>query len=74
MEYIVAENTKVKRDPDKIRAIQEWEIQRDVSQRKNFLELCIYYKKFAKNFSLIAKLLFVYYSFEPIITKEYSKA
>ena len=41
-------------DPEKVRDIMEWEALRNVDEVKSFMGLVGYYKRFIKNFSLIA--------------------
>ncbi|GFX51763.1 retrovirus-related Pol polyprotein from transposon 17.6 [Trichonephila clavipes] len=47
----------VRTDPDKISAVKHWNCPTDIYQLRNFLGLCTYYRKFVKNFSMIARPL-----------------
>ncbi|KAE8726150.1 Detected protein of unknown function [Hibiscus syriacus] len=49
---ISAEGIRV--DPQKIKAIMDWEIPKNVSEVRSFLVLAGYYRRFVKNFSIIA--------------------
>jgi len=45
-------------DNNKIIAIKKWSIPRNKKHLRNFLRLCLYYHKFVKGFSLLAKSLY----------------
>ncbi|XP_048229279.1 uncharacterized protein LOC125369916 [Ricinus communis] len=47
----------VQPDPSKVKAIQEWESPRNISEVRSFLGLAGYYRRFMKNFSILAKPL-----------------
>ena len=47
----------VSTDPEKVRAIQEWKVPKDLTDVRSFLGLCSYYRKFVPKFSEIAKPL-----------------
>ncbi|XP_048228301.1 uncharacterized protein LOC125369566 [Ricinus communis] len=47
----------VQSDPSKVKAIQEWESPRNISEVRSFLGLVGYYRRFMKNFSILAKPL-----------------
>jgi len=46
-------------DPEKTNAVEEWPVPQSKKQVRSFLGFCSYYRKFVKNFSIIAKPLFV---------------
>ena len=47
----------VQSDPSKIKAILEWQALRSATEIQSFLGLAGYYRRFMKNFSIIAKPL-----------------
>lgn len=47
----------VSTDPAKVQAVQDWPLPQDVKQLRSFLGLAGYYRKFAKNFVVMAKPL-----------------
>ncbi|GFV58535.1 retrovirus-related Pol polyprotein from transposon 17.6 [Trichonephila clavipes] len=56
LEHIISAEG-VRRDPDKISAVKDWNCPTDVPQLWSFMGLCTYYGKFVKNFSTIARPL-----------------
>eukprot|EP00257_Ricinus_communis_P016706 XP_015574963.1 uncharacterized protein LOC107261283 [Ricinus communis] len=56
LEHIVSAQD-VQPDPSKVKAIQEWESPRNISEVRSFLGLAGYYRRFVKNFSILAKPL-----------------
>ena len=53
----VVSNEGIQTDPDKIAAVKNFPIPRDVSQLRGFLGLASYYRRFIQNFSKIAEPL-----------------
>ena len=53
----VVDKSGVQPDPSKIKAIMEWESPKSVTEIRSFLGLAGYYRRFVKDFSLIAKPL-----------------
>ncbi|KAL0295677.1 UNVERIFIED_CONTAM: Transposon Ty3-I Gag-Pol polyprotein [Sesamum angustifolium] len=47
----------VEPDPAKVKAIMEWELPKNVSEARSFLGLAGYYRRFVKDFSVVAKSL-----------------
>ena len=47
----------VKPDPLKIKAIQEWELPRNMTEIRSFLGLAGYYRTFVRDFSIVARPL-----------------
>ena len=54
----VVSSQGVTTDPEKISAVAEWPVPKDKKALRRFLGFCLYYRKFVKGFSLIAKPLF----------------
>ena len=54
--HVVSESG-VSTDPDKIKAIQDWQIPKNAKQIKSFLGLCGYYRRYVKGFADIARPL-----------------
>lgn len=44
----------VKTDPQKVKAVQEWPVPRNLTEVRSFLGLCTYYRRFVKDFACIA--------------------
>jgi hypothetical protein len=44
-------------DPEKTRAVEEWDVPRNVHEVRSFLGLCGYYRRFIENFAAIARPL-----------------
>ena len=53
----VVNKSGVKPDPSNIKAIMEWEPPKSVIKIRSFLGLAGYYRRFIKDFSLVAKPL-----------------
>ncbi|GFT50433.1 retrovirus-related Pol polyprotein from transposon 412 [Nephila pilipes] len=47
----------VRTDPEKISAVENWSRSEEVHQLRSFLGLCMYYRKFVKGISSIARPL-----------------
>lgn len=56
--HVVSE-MRIITDPEKVSAIKNWPIPRTKRYVQSFLEFCLYYRKFVKGFSLIAKPLLI---------------
>ena len=54
--HIVSE-TGVSTDPEKVRAVKEWPVPRNVHELRSFLGTASYYRKFCKSFCDIARPL-----------------
>jgi len=57
--YVISEKG-VSTDEEKISSVKNWPIPRTKKQVRSFLGFCSYYRKFVKDFSLIAKPLFFF--------------
>jgi len=55
--YVISEKG-VLTDEEKISSVKDWPVPRTKKQVRSFLGFCSYYRKFVKDFSLIAKPLF----------------
>lgn len=51
----VISSASISTDPAKIKAIQDWPVPSNVKQLRGFLGLAGYYRKFVRNFGIIAK-------------------
>ena len=54
----VISGSEIKMDPKKIEAVRNWPTPTSVKELQSFLGLCNYYRRFIKNFSLIASPLY----------------
>ena len=54
--HVVSENG-VSTDPEKIKAVSEWPLPKNVKQIRSFLGLCSYYRKYISHFAAIARPL-----------------
>ena len=52
--HIVSEEG-IHTDPEKVKAVQDWPVPRNVKEVKSFLGLCSYYRKFVQGFADIAR-------------------
>lgn len=53
----IVSSSGVSTDPEKIRSIQEWPQPQDIRELRSFLGLARYYRKFIRNFALLARPL-----------------
>ena len=60
MEYLgnIVSPKGVKLDPNKIKAIMEWPIPKNIKKLRGFLGLTGYYRRFVKNYGCIEVSLF----------------
>ena len=56
LERVVSEEG-ISTDPDKIKTVQDWPRPKTPKQMRGFLGLCSYYRKYVKNFAIIARPL-----------------
>jgi len=56
--YVISKKG-VSTDEEKISSVRDWLVPRTKKQVRSFLGFCSYYRKFVKDFSLIAKLYFL---------------
>ena len=54
--HMVSENG-VETDPAKIEKVKKWPIPKNITEVKGFLGICSYYRRFVKNFSILARPL-----------------
>jgi len=54
--HVISEG--VATDPEKISAVREWPIPHTKKQLQSFFRFCLYYRRFVKGFSFLAKYLF----------------
>jgi len=54
----IISGTQIKTDPTKIAAVKDWPVPNSLKELQSFLGFCNYYRRFIKNFSIVASILF----------------
>ena len=53
----IVDNSEVHPDPEKVRAVKDFPIPKDVKSIQSFVGLCSYYRKFIPNFAEVARCM-----------------